>query len=56
MNNIQNNGMNAQMPAPNVQQGQGRQQMNTMNNQPKEQPFMDIGVVNAPENFLQKPP
>ncbi len=55
MNNIQNNGMNAQMPAPNVQQGQGGQQMNAMNNQPQEQPFMDIGVVNAPENFSKTP-
>jgi len=48
-----NNGMNAQMPAPNIQQGQ----QNTMNAQApyEKQPYIDIGVVNAPENSSKTP-
>lgn len=53
-NNMQN-AMSAQMPAPNVQGGEQGQQMNALNNQPQAQPFMDIGVVNAPENFSKTP-
>ncbi len=49
-----NSGMNAQMPAPDMQNAQG--QGAAMNAQaPIEQPFLDVGVVNAPENFSKTP-
>ncbi len=49
-----NGAMNVQMPAPAIQNGQG--QGSAMNAQaPVEQPFMDIGVVDAPENFSKTP-
>lgn len=50
--NLANSGMNAQMPAPDMQGGQGT----AMNAQgPVKQPFLDVGVVNAPENFSKTP-
>lgn len=50
-----NTEMNAQMPAPNVQQGQNGQQINAVNNEQQTQPYMDIGVVDAPQNFSKTP-
>lgn len=48
-----NSGMNAQMPAPNVQDGQISDAMNAQ--APANNPGLNLGVVDAPENFSKTP-
>ena len=48
-----NSGMNAQMPAPNMQDGQSSGAMNAQ--APADNQGLNLGVVDAPENFSKTP-